>query len=810
MAVSYDTSPAEVEVISDEAPPVEIGHAIDVLKHLAGLHVLSAEQIEYLDFDGDGEITINDAIGFLKVLAGLITIEEIIEMAPELEEILLPFIETEINEIDTDVDTENEKEDEEVTAAAVTTSRTIAEQPPVRVPPQVNDCDDYSALFGLISALHDANNQNRCQDCWEFEWSCLCSWNWDWGWGWDWELDDADWAMDMPTVMVSPPMPPMAAEPTPGGVATMPPTSQTTPPATAVMTWAETAMTEPPTSDRQTFDNEYAGESENVDFSDTNNQVEGVQESDIVKTDGRFIYVASTANRANMRVSIISALDGEMETTARIQFPSTGQLHEMLLYDGKLIVIWSDSVTEFDEERAMSLTSRYVYADIYDTSQDFSEPYAAYSQEGWFSSARMIDNNIYLITNFSPNLPRVITEYDYDIFVPNYSLNGECWLIPPPMIVLPEKTDSIEYTVIGGLDVYEKDMLVSVKAIFGRADTIYSSMDNIYVIHGYQEGQWSVREEFTVIDKFAIDSGWIDYTANTTVRGAARNQFHFDEHNGILRVVTEVWGVPAEQSDEVGTFTVLERPEDGGWWDDWGGRGRDRDGWGLQGGSLYILCEELSLLSSIHRIGWGENVHSVRFMGDIGYVVTFWQVDPLFSFDLSDPLNPVVLDELKIPGFSRYMHSWSDGLLLGMGVDTNDRGIRTGLKMTMFDVSDNEDLIERHVFVIEDMSSWWSSLSSAVENDHRAALVSPGRNIIGFPYFNSSNNRAAYAVFSYDYDGGFRLIGEISNQLSWSSWGMEFNRGLFIGDYIYAISDSLIVSAFIGESELVEIQRLTI
>lgn len=241
---------------------------------------------------------------------------------------------------------------------------------------------------------------------------------------------------------------------------------------------------------------------------------------------------------------------------------------------------------------------------------------------------------------------------------------------------------------------------------------------------------------------------------------------------------------------------------------------------------MYIFDKDLNLLSEVHRIGWGENVKSVRFMGDIGFVVTYpppnapFNWDPLYAFDLSDPLKPIVLDELKIPGYSAYMHSWDKNHLLGLGVNTNDRGTRLGLKLSMFDVSDLENLAEKHVMLLG------NSLSrSPYETDHRAALVSSERNIIGFPYM--SNGVAYYAVFSYCATEGFRLVGEIRQEsISVSttyfccSWcgdvtrthtipAQAFNRGLFIGNYIYAVSDNLIVSARMGD-KLTEVQRLEI
>ena len=591
------------------------------------------------------------------------------------------------------------------------------------------------------------------------------------------------------------------------------------------------------------------------DFSDTNNQVEGVQESDIVKTDGKHIFIASNnydyiyGGGSSGVISVVKPDDGDMELVAQIRTENAFP-HEMLLYDGKLIVIW-DKSEYIDNSLARSgrmspdwgwggsIHLQETIVEVYDLDGDFSAPSHTYSQDGRFISTRMIDNNIYLLTNFVPNTPVDFTEDEIEYYIPTYTENGEKHFIPAYCIVLPEKLDWVQYTIIGGLDVNETDMSVSISTSLGSSQLFYASMENVYVIRNvYEEderftdagnsvrrGGWhNGNETFTVIDKFAVDSGQIEFVASGKVRGSARNQFHFDEHNGIFRAVTQIWGL----DPEIDLSKAPKRPVDPDFGDDWEKWGAWYDynraniqawdewwwkNWGNQGTSLYTLDENMNTLAEIHGIAKGEDVQSVRFMGNIGYIVTFLNVDPLFSFDLSDPRNPVQLDELKIPGFSRYMHPWGDGLLLGMGVDANEDedspmfGLRTGLKLSMFDTVDNENLSERHVYIISNPSeNSWSN--SPVEWEHRAALVAPGRNIIGFPYSYSVsgedspnswyyNRFTVYAVFSYD-DNGFTLVGEIVIELDENDW-WEFNRGLYIGDYLYAISNNVIISANLND-----------
>jgi uncharacterized secreted protein with C-terminal beta-propeller domain len=638
-------------------------------------------------------------------------------------------------------------------------------------------------------------------------------------------------------------------------------------------------------------------------FSDTNNQVQGVQESDIVKTDGRYIYTIS--HYQNSFVNVVRVNNGSMEQVARLEKEGAYPI-ELLLYDGKLIVIWAKSTwvsfdgtrwdcccdyyaqywdewyyddywyveddywgyddpptTSYDDEYDIEMemfeiepwdmptvdpifdyeieepveiladepalliepgyhrswwgwwgggwNDNETVVEVYNINGDFKQPESSFSQKGWYSSSRMIDSHIYLITTFSPMVNQLneFARDDLEAYIPSYTINGDSYYIAPSGIVLPEKLDWVQYTVISGLDVNSPEFFVSSTANLGSSWIIYSSMNNIYITSSVHEiigrrrtqwGYWDDYKEYTQINKFSINKGQVAFTASGKVAGSVQNQFWLDEHNGVLRVVTQIW-------------------EWGFDWEDF-----------YSAGSLYTLDENLNILGEFHGIGETENVQSVRFEGDIGYIVTFLIVDPLFAFDLSDPTNIIMLDELKIPGYSRYMHRWADGLLLGVGVDAEEEfGWKTGLKLSMFCTTDNENLSEKHVFIIEPPESeemtdewgwsWggWSWIWSPAEWDHKPILVSPERNIIGFPYsmsYTSSNmyiDEQKYAIFSYDDSTGFTLIGEIempaySGSQEWF-WTNGFTRGLFIDDYLYVVADHLIVSARLDNMQIVQTLR---
>lgn len=375
----------------------------------------------------------------------------------------------------------------------------------------------------------------------------------------------------------------------------------------------------------------------------------------------------------------------------------------------------------------------------------------------------MVDNYIYLITSYMPGFiyrDAKFGEDDLEYYVPSYTVNGDTYFVPPEKIEFPENAEYVRYTTIAGLDVKSGNPLVSTASNMVGAYQIYSSDKNIYLT------SWS--EDKTIINKYAFDKGNVSFAASGEVDGYVQNQFWMDEYKGALRVVAQI-----SRWSETENYTAA---------------------------SLYALDSDLNRLSAVEGIGEGESVQSVRFDKEAAYIVTFRQIDPLFAFDMSDPANPVKKDELKIPGYSRYLHKWSDNLLLGIGVDADiNSGGKTGLKLSMFGVGDDYELSELHNFIISAAGNGY--IYTMAEYDHKAILVSPERNIIAFPYVAYGKyerlNKRVYAVFSYD-GNGFTLTGEVDyGDISNMGWG-EFTRGMYIGDYIYAISPDKVVSAALG------------
>ena len=193
------------------------------------------------------------------------------------------------------------------------------------------------------------------------------------------------------------------------------------------------------------------------------------------------------------------------------------------------------------------------------------------------------------------------------------------------------------------------------------------------------------RNRSTSIHRFDIsDASNARYEASGEVPGVIHNQFSLSEHAGHLRVVTTTGGPWGDDSES--QVRVLRQDGD-----------------------------RLIEVGSVGDIGKGEQVQSVRFVGDIGYVVTFRQIDPFYTIDLSDPANPAIVGELKIPGFSSYLHPIGDGMVLGVGSDADSEGRVTGSKASLFDVSDLAAPREIAVWTAPD---GWNDVGW----DHRAFL----------------------------------------------------------------------------------------
>lgn len=562
------------------------------------------------------------------------------------------------------------------------------------------------------------------------------------------------------------------------------------------------------------------------DYSETYNQEENVLESDIVKTDGNAIFTLSYINRGKvLSLNAVYANDGKFETglTTKISLkenkfgtPDNVYAEDMYLYNDMLVVLGTTYFTPENtgdgEKYAYSKT--FTFAAVYTKGDEQTAPELidTYYQEGSFRDVRITpDGFMYLVSNGRFANRKTHDESDIPVTGTNESIapvSSDCIYIPAEA----DMTCSRSYTAVGSIDLNTSGEIKNsdMKVITGYTGDIYCSEKNLYLTHErysypYLDNEkpdytnWNVTE----ITRISLSEGKITPEATGEVPGYVHDQFAMSEYNGYFRIVTT-----ADYNISNGKYYDYERSN-----------------------NVYILDQDLSRTGEITHFAKDESVKSVSFAGDLAYVVTYVQTDPLFAVDLSDPANPVILDEFKIDGFSTYMQKWDENHLLGFGVSTytNSYGgeVRDGYKLVMFDNSDPENLSAEGIYKMLHNDSEFAAilmqnipedkkgdieynyLTCSAEYERKALLIAPEKNLIGVPlyydtlisyndYLNgmSSCTFSGYIFFSYD-NGEFtpkNFLG-YDEDMSFDHTLGEFNRAVYIGDYVYIISNSKLMAA---------------
>jgi uncharacterized secreted protein with C-terminal beta-propeller domain len=309
------------------------------------------------------------------------------------------------------------------------------------------------------------------------------------------------------------------------------------------------------------------------------------------------------------------------------------------------------------------------------------------------------------------------------------------------------------YSGAGVLTVYTVDLAaglpaVDADAIFTSADTVYAAPSSLYV--ATQRWDTGTLGADTSIHRFDIsDPDRTAYRASGAVPGTLLNQFSMSEDKGVLRAATTVGFGPEAESK----VTTLDQ----------------------QGGHLLRRGQ-------VGGLGMGERIYAVRFIGDVGYVVTFRQTDPLYTLDLSDPDSPRVVGELKIPGYSAYLHPVGEELLLGVGQEATDDGRVQGLQLSLFDVS---DLAHPARLQRLRLGERWSH--SAAEWDHHAFLWWPATKLAVLP-IDSEGFRGA-AGYRVDRARGISELGRVSHPSAEAGWTPSISRAVVVGPRLFTVSD---------------------
>ncbi|MDY5022723.1 MAG: beta-propeller domain-containing protein [Blautia sp.] len=494
------------------------------------------------------------------------------------------------------------------------------------------------------------------------------------------------------------------------------------------------------------------------DYSLTNAQEENVDEADIVKTDGKYLYAMDS--RGDIRI-----VDAEkMEVASVISFPGEEDdtPYEMYLDGDILQIVWGHFEYKMMEDTIESEgnETRLHYAkEMYSTAvttfdiSDRSNPEQAgyFQQEGFYQTSRKQGEYLYLFTDFQPDI-----QYGEDVWDTYIPKAGEDFLECTD-IFIPEKTEGAagyRYKIMASVANDNPSEAEDRAAVLGSGNLFYVSEKNIYAVmrYGYQDEQG--EEDYTELFRLAYADGSFGECAIGRVPGSLNDNFSMNEYKDNLRVVTTV-------TDYADGFKCTN--------------------------GLYILDKDMAIIGKIEGLAEEETIKSARFMGDTGYFVTYRETDPLFSVDLSDPEKPEVKGKLKITGFSQYLHIYGEDRLLGIGWETDpETGWEEGLKCSMFDTSDISSVKECDRMILENVLECYGLYN------YKAFLVDAQKNIFGFVYRNGGeqgnyeNSEYFYGVYSYD-ENGFRLekaiclTGDFADEYE----DAEAVRGVYIGNMFY-------------------------
>ena len=533
------------------------------------------------------------------------------------------------------------------------------------------------------------------------------------------------------------------------------------------------------TMPEEPIDQEYGFDpsSEGKDYSTTTTQEELIDEADIVKTDGSCIYAMDSkgtlriADAASMK--LLCEINGENSSDYKEMYVDGNclqlicQQEDYITYKGSIDLPSANAGGEKNTDgvrTSYSMPVTTVTVETYDISdREKPKKTGVYHQDGSYLSSRRTDGRMYLFTSYTPEVGDSADQLQY--YVPRC---GEEYIYLPT----PEKDFSYNgriYLVAGAVAQENPDQATDVMAVVSSANIFYVSENNIYSATEI----WNDRETRTEIVRIGYRDGKFTDGAAGSVVGELHNNFSMNEADDCLRIVTTVEG-----------------------WD------KDYSNFSRSNG-LYVLNEKLKTIGKIEDLAEGEQIKAARFMGDTGYFVTYRNTDPLFAADLSDPKNPRIMSELNITGFSEYLHFYGENQLLGIGWETDpDTGNVTGMKCSMFDISDPSDVRETDRFILKDVS-----FCDALYNYH-AILAAPKKSLFGFAYGNYGDNTDVYdssenyyyALLSYHDQNGFEPQMYLNiNDSELFAGSMSYQdycrvRGVYIGDMFYLVTEKGIVS----------------
>ncbi|MBQ6066898.1 MAG: beta-propeller domain-containing protein [Clostridia bacterium] len=517
-----------------------------------------------------------------------------------------------------------------------------------------------------------------------------------------------------------------------------------------------------------------AATDDGVDFADTNTRVEGVGEADIVKTDGKYLYVVSRNSLIGIfktepdgSFALASAIDCSLDLEDDPDFYYMN-LQEIYVAGDMLIAVGTYQGYPEEWPYGKLLTGFMVY-DI----SDRAAPRLArrYFQDGVYVSCRVVGDSLLTISNYSIGT-------DFDHFTKEYVIPGvytdgtenkELVNACDIAVVNTAKPDS--YVMVGKASLSDLAKAPETTALFGGGCEVYCTADTLYVYNteynwdtAFTDMVWrsavSAGDTKTTVLSFDITADKPAFKAKGTVEGYLLNSWSLDAYNGYLRLA-------ATKNEE---------------------------------NVVYVLDEQMEQVGELTGIAPGEIIKSVRFMGDTAYVVTFVQTDPLFVIDLSDPAKPVIKGEVKLPGFSSYLHPAGEGLLIGIGSGGTEDGIDGSAKISLFDVSDPTAPAETDSIVIPD--AWFVP-------DYKAFVYvrADGSYLIPLDIHEIYQKDGLYTSVTgfTHYTGSVRIairdgkLVELNRYLTAEDGNYYWStceRALYIGDVVYNVSTAPDIVSF--------------
>jgi len=492
-----------------------------------------------------------------------------------------------------------------------------------------------------------------------------------------------------------------------------------------------------------------------LEYSTTNIQVEGVDEADIVKTDGEYAYVVS-----GNRLIILRAYPPE-EASILSQISFDGTPREIFINKDKLAVF--EEPLEIKPlpipqpegpAKEMSQPSIVQYSPktsikVYSVS-DRANPVLVrnVTLDGYYFNSRMIGDYVYMMVN-QPTIQTYEAEGEVktEVILPKFYFGDASRKIPPSEIHYSAASNDFlhTFTTIVAINIQNDELPPAYKTfLLGAASCMYVSLNNIYIT-------FTKEGEKTLVYRIHIEGEEIECMAEGEVPGYVLNQFSMDEYGDHFRIATT--------TQEGSVFQ----------------------------NNVYILNMNLTMVGRLENLASEERIYSARFMGDRCYLVTFKQVDPFFVIDLKDPESPKVLGFLKIPGYSSYLHPYDEDHIIGIGKEN------ANLKISLFDVSNVSDPKEVGKYTVGDEGSW---SDSPILWDHKALLFDRSRNLLVIPVWTEFVVKGEYSawqgayVFDTSLPSGIMLRGGITHFEDAELQGEYFvKRSFYIDNVLYTVSD---------------------